>query len=152
MKSGNKRINGRGEMSYYALNKLASAGAILLLLTVISWLWPSGASKPSSILGVSLPLEHWVYGYALLASLSADAILSLLPSLDRLKQAGLYAAAGFLFFALVTEGGSDTIWIRGVAGVLLLLMYLWGKQTFTNQTLVTPLFALIVPLICWAFI
>lgn len=152
MKSGNKRRTGRMDTGFYALNKLASAGAILLLLTIISWLWPSSASKPASILGVSIPLEHWVYGYALIASLAADAIISFLPSLSRIKQAALYGAAGFLFFALFTGGSSDTLWIRGGAGALLLLMYLGGKQTFTNQSLITPFFALVIPLLCWTVI
>ncbi|SMF91300.1 hypothetical protein SAMN05661091_5411 [Paenibacillus uliginis N3/975] len=149
MNSGNKRLTGRMDMGFYALNKLACAGAILLLLTIISWLWPASADSPASILGVSIPLEHWVYGYALIASLAADAIISLLPSLNNVKQAALYGAAGFLFFALFTGGDTDTFWVRGLAGAFMLLMYSWGKQTFTSQSLTTPFFALVVPLLCW---
>lgn len=152
MNSGNKRLTGRRDMGFYALNKLACAGAILLLLTILSWVWPSSASSPASILGVSIPLEHWIYGYALIASLAADAILTFLPSLNRMKQAAFYVAAGILFFALFTGGDADTVWVRGVAGALLLLMYLWGKQVFTSQSLMTPVFALVVPLLCWTII
>lgn len=152
MNSGNNRLTGRRDMGFYALNKLASAGAILLLLTILSWFWPSGASRPESILGVSIPLEHWVYGYGLIASLAADAIFALLPSLSRMKQAAFSVAAGVMFFALFTEGDTDNIWIRGGAGALLLLMYFWGKQIFTSQSLTTPLFALVIPLLCWTII
>lgn len=150
MNLGNRRLNGRMDMGFYSLNKLASAGAILLLLTIISWIWPSGAAKPASIMGISIPLEHWVYGYGLIASLAADAVISFLPSLGRTKQAILYGAAGFLFFAIFSGGSMDAVWVRGVAGIVMLLLYLWGKQAFTNHSLVTPFVALVVPLLCWA--
>lgn len=145
-------LNSRMDMGHYALNKLASAGAIMLLLTALSWIWPQGSPKPAAILGAKIPLEHWVYGYALIASLAADAVLSFLPYLNRLKQAAVYAAAGFLFFALLVNGSQDALWIRGAAGMIVLLMYLWGKQLFTGQSLFTVFFALVVPLLCWAIL
>lgn len=152
MNSSNKRRTGRMDIGYYALIKLASAGAILLLLTIISWLWPDSASRSESILGVSIPLLHWVYGYTLIASLAADAIISLLPSLNNVIQVILNGAVGFLFFALFIGGGTETLWLRGIAGALMLLMYLWGKQAFTSRSLITPFFALVVPLLCLAVI
>ncbi|WP_054957748.1 hypothetical protein [Paenibacillus dakarensis] len=140
---------GRKDIGYYALNKLASAGAILLLFTVISWLLPEASNRLSSILGKSAPIEHWVYGYALIASLTADAALSLLPPVSRLKQAALYAAAGFLFFSLLESTAGNILWNRGVIGVILLLLYFKGKESFTSQSLITLFFALVVPLLCW---
>ena len=150
MNFGKLGFHGRMDMGHYSLNKLASAGAIMLLLTALSWIWPQGSPKPAAILGAKIPMEHWVYGYALIASLAADAVLSFLPHLSKLKMAAIYAAAGFLFFALVVNGSEDALWIRGAAGIIVLLMYLWGKYVFSSQSLFTVFFALVVPLLCWA--
>lgn len=152
MNSVKSNSNGRMDMGLYALNKLACAGSILMLLTIVSWMWPQGAASPASILGTAIPLEHWVYGYALTASLAADAVISLVPMLGKMKQATLYGAAGFLFFALLTDGSSNTLWIRGAAGVLMLMMYLGGKPFFTGQSLLTLFFALVAPLLCWSIL
>ena len=102
-------------MTFYALNKLASAGIVVLLLSLLGWIWPSSADRASEWLGLYLPQEHWIYGYALTASLAADAILSFLPSLQKGKQAAVYGAVGFLFFALFTGGNPDQIWSRAAA-------------------------------------
>ncbi|KOR76849.1 hypothetical protein [Paenibacillus solani] len=149
MNSEIPRRSGRMDMGFYALNKLASAGIVVLLLSLLGWIWPSSADRASEWLGLYLPQEHWIYGYALTASLAADAILSFLPSLQKGKQAAVYGAVGFLFFALFTGGNPDQIWLRAAAGLLTLLLFLWGKHNFSSYSLATPFFALAVPLLCW---
>lgn len=149
MNSDIPRRSGRMDMGFYALNKLASAGTVVLLLSLLGWIWPSSADRASEWLGLYLPQEHWIYGYALTASLAADAILSFLPSLQKGKQAAVYGAVGFLFFALFTGGSPDQIWLRAAAGALTLLLFLWGKHNFHSYSLATPFFALAVPLLCW---
>ncbi|MCV4234116.1 hypothetical protein OHJ21_23390 [Virgibacillus sp. LDC1] len=149
MNTGFPKRSGRMDMGFYALNKLASAGVVVLLLSLLDWVWPPGADRASEWLGLYLPQEHWVYGYALTASLAADAILSFLPSLHKGKQAAVYGAVGFLFFALFTGGNPEQLWLRAAAGALTLLIFLWGKHTFSSNSLATPFFALAVPLLCW---
>ncbi|GAB6928549.1 hypothetical protein JCM10914A_25320 [Paenibacillus sp. JCM 10914] len=139
----------RMDMGYYALNKLASSGAIMLILALSGWIWPNGADQLSQWLGISMPHEYWVYGYALTASLVADAILSFIPLQRIPKQAALYGATGFLFFALFLGGPEEQQWARAIVGALTLLMFLWGKHAFSRTSLVTLFFALIIPLLCW---
>ena len=154
MSTGNSLGNGRMDMGFYALSKLASAGAVLCLLSLLHWLWPEQAASPSSIVGIKLPLEHWIYGYALIASLAADAVASFFPSLahSSTKLLALYGIAGFLFFALLTGGGTDSLWIRGMAGAIMLAMYWQGRKVFSAPSLMTLVFALILPLLLWTFI
>ena len=115
MNTGIPKRSGRMDMGFYALNKLASAGIVVLLLSLLDWVWPPAADRASEWLGLYLPQEHWVYGYALTASLAADAILSFLPSLHKAKQAAVYGAVGFLFFALFTGGNPEQLWLRAAA-------------------------------------
>jgi len=151
MNNGNaKWSSGRMDVGLYALNKLASAGVVLLLLTVIGQVWPAGTEKPAELLGLSMEQKEWVYGYALIASLVADALLSLLPKRAKSLQIVLYAAVGFGFFALFNGGSPDQLWIRAVLGAVTLLLFLWGKYAFPAHSLITPVFAIAVPLLCWA--
>lgn len=149
MNTGIPKRSARMDMGFYALNKLASAGIVVLLLSLLDWAWPSGADQASEWLGLYMPQEHWVYGYALTASLAADAVITFLPSLPKGKQAAVYGAVGFLFFALFTGGSPEQLWLRAAAGALTLLIFLWGKHTFSSNSLATPFFALAVPLLCW---
>lgn len=149
MNSGIPNRSSRMDMGSYALNKLASAGIVVLLLSLVDWIWPSSAELASEWLGIYVPQEHWIYGYALTSSLAADAILSFLPSLPKDKQAAVYGAVGLLFFALFTGGTPEQIGYRAAAGALTLLLFLWGKHNFSSYSLATPFFAFAVPLLCW---
>ena len=106
-------------------------------------MWPPAADRASEWLGLYLPQEHWVYGYALTASLAADAILSFLPSLHKAKQAAVYGAVGFLFFALFTGGNPGDSGARG--GSCNTAHLLVGKHKFSSNSMATPFFALVVP-------
>lgn len=147
----NQQRSGRMDIGAYALNKLAGAGTVLVLLTVISWLLPMGKNEIQllAVLGISnIPLEHIVYGYAMTASLIADGLIPLLRIRCKVGQAALYAAFGLLFFGGFMEGGQQELWLRAAAGSLMLLGLLWGKYAFSNQSLITPFFALAAPLLC----
>ncbi|MGG1879879.1 hypothetical protein ABDI30_20205 [Paenibacillus cisolokensis] len=139
----------RMDVGAYALSKLAGAGALLMLLTAFFWLLPLGKNELLAALGVSgIPLEHIVYGYAMTATLVADAITSLLRIRSRASQAALYAACGLLFFGGFMAGSSPELWLRAATGALLLLGMRCGKELFSKPTLWVPFFALIVPLVC----
>ncbi|MEI0736177.1 hypothetical protein VQ056_05140 [Paenibacillus sp. JTLBN-2024] len=55
---------------------------------------PWNAADPE----MSITPEIWVYSYAMLISIASDAILAVLPPLSKMKQAALYAAAGYSAF------------------------------------------------------
>ncbi|NMO98138.1 hypothetical protein [Paenibacillus lemnae] len=144
----NRYNNSRMDTGFYAWNKLAGAGMAVLLLTILSWLWPQAAGQSGKILGVSIPMEHWIYGYGLSASLAADAVVSCFPRVGRMKQAALYGAAGFLCFALLTGGSTDTVWVRGAAGILMLMVFWWSRRVLFHHSLMMICLALFVPLFC----
>lgn len=148
MESGKISTNSRMDVGIYALNKLAGAGTVLVLLSLLSWGWPQSWETLSAMLGAEIPMEHWVYGYALIASLVADAIISLLPALSRARQAAIYGAAGFLSFALLTGEDEHMIWLRGVVGMAILLIFVWSRRALATRPLRTILCALIIPLFC----
>jgi len=152
MKPDYSFIHARLKSGKYTMNKLASAGLTLLMLMLISRVFPVpetpwNAADPD----VSISPEIWVYSYAMLISIASDAILAVLPPLNKMKQAALYAAAGFtVFYCLFVnmpafDGYRE---IAAAAGVCTVLVFFLGKRIFSERSLLTPLFALVVPLLC----
>ncbi|MWV45805.1 hypothetical protein GRF59_19505 [Paenibacillus sp. HJL G12] len=152
MKPDYSFIHARLKSGKYTMNKLASAGLTLLMLMLLSRVLPLpempwGARSDE----LSMSPEMWVYSYAMLISIASDAILAMLPPLSRLKQAALYAAAAYtayycLFIRTPEFDGYPEL--AAVAGVCTLLVFFTGKRLFSSDSLFTPLFALVVPLIC----
>ncbi|MBJ9989995.1 hypothetical protein BK138_21410 [Paenibacillus rhizosphaerae] len=148
-------ISSRLKSGLYALNKLASAGLTLLLLVILSGMLPLQDQLPlASDTDLPIPLSYWVYGYAMTASILADFVLYVLPPLSRDKQISIYAAAGFLcFYALYVHDAAGTDHIAStVAGMCTVLLFYVGKKLFVRDSLITLIFALLVPLLCWGFL
>ncbi len=152
MKPDYSFIHARLKSGKYTMNKLASAGLTLLMFLLISRMFPVpetpwNAADPE----MSITPEIWVYSYAMLISIASDAILAVLPPLSKMKQAALYAAAAYsAFYGLFAanpafDGYRD---IGAAAGVCTVLVFFLGKRMFSDRSLLTPLFALVVPLIC----
>lgn len=148
-------ISSRLRSGQYVLNKLASAGMTLLLLLLISGFLPlQGQILTGQEADLPIPLEYWVYGYAMTASILADLVLAVLPSMSRVKQASIYAASGFTCFYVlyVHEAAGSDHSLAATAGMCTVLLFYIGKKIFPGYSLITPMFALIVPLLCWGFL
>lgn len=145
-------IHARLKSGKYTMNKLASAGLTLLMLMLLSRVLPMPETPWGAQSGdLFITPEVWVYSYAMLISIASDAILAILPPLSRLKQASLYAAAAYTAFYCLfirTPEFNGYPELAAVAGVCTLLVFFTGKRIFSGDSLFTPLFALVVPLIC----
>ncbi|GIP28259.1 hypothetical protein J23TS9_33890 [Paenibacillus sp. J23TS9] len=149
-------IHARLKSGRYTMNKLASAGLTLMMLMLLSRVLPMqetpwGAQSDDLLISP----EVWVYSYAMLISIASDAILAVLPPLNRLKQASLYAAAAYTAFYCLfirTPEFDGYPELAAAAGVCTILIFFTGKRIFSDHSLFTPLFALVVPLICLFFL
>lgn len=145
-------IQARLKSGKYTMNKLASAGLTLLMLMLLSRVLPMAHTPWDAPNGEPFVTpEVWVYSYAMLISIASDAILAVLPPLSRLKQAALYAAAAYtVYYCLFirTPAFDGMAELAAIAGVCTILVFFTGKRMFSGDSLFTPLFALIVPLIC----
>ncbi|GAF09449.1 hypothetical protein [Paenibacillus pini] len=87
----------------------------------------------------------------MIAAIAADGILALLPALSNMKQASLYAAAGFISYYSI-YAASDQRWLEAVAGACMVLLFYAGKRTFSNESLMTLFCAVVLPLLCWSLL
>ncbi|MDR9852399.1 hypothetical protein RJP21_02145 [Paenibacillus sp. VCA1] len=152
MKPDYSYIHARLKSGKYTMNKLASAGLTLLMLTLISRVLPVPETPwYQADPDTAISPEIWVYSYAMLISIASDAVLALLPPLNGLKQAALYAAAAYAsFYCLFAKMPAFDGYreIAAAAGVCTVLVFFLGKRIFSDRSLLTPFFALVVPLIC----
>ncbi|MBE9918012.1 hypothetical protein G8C92_28845 [Paenibacillus donghaensis] len=149
-------IHARLKSGKYTMNKLASAGLTLLMVMLLSRMLPI-VETPWMAKGtdVAISPEIWVYSYAMLISIATDAILAVMPPINRLKQATMYAAASYVTYYCLfirTPEFDGYPELAAVAGVCTVLIFFTGKRLFSEQSLLTPVFALLVPLICMFFL
>ncbi|MDR0270728.1 hypothetical protein [Paenibacillus sp.] len=149
-------IHARLKSGRYAMNKLASAGLTLMMLMLLSQVLPMPETPWSAeITDVSISPEVWVYSYAMLISIASDAVLAIMPTISRLKQASVYVAAAYTaFYCLFVRAPEFDGYpeFAAAAGVCTVLVFFVGKRLFSEYSLFTPVFALVVPLICLFFL
>lgn len=130
----------------YALAKLAGAGLVFLLLSLLTLIVPESNGAPGKDWPVSAP--YAVYAYALPAALVADGVLRLL----RLRALSLsflfYAAAGLGAGLWIAEEHEGAMLLCGIASVLGLLVFRVAGIVADRFPLMLPVFALFLPLVC----
>lgn len=142
----NKITSVRFNAGMYALGKLAGAGLLFLLLSLLTLIVPESNGSAGADWPVSAP--YAVYAYGLPAALAADGLLRLL----RLRALSLsfvfYSAAGLgagLWLAAEQEGAPLLCAIAGLFGLLLFRIAGIVADRFP---LLLPVFALFLPLLC----
>lgn len=153
---GYRHLTWRLDIGYYALNKLACSGLAFLLIILAVHAWDDWTSaQPSLFDTFPVPPAHFVYGYAMLASIAADLIIVILRPLSRFKQFLLYAVSGISCMAFLPRTSDELVTqhvgVALVAGVIVLAIYYGGKLLFSRQPLLLPLFAWIIPIILFQY-
>ncbi|ULO07201.1 hypothetical protein H1230_30455 [Paenibacillus sp. 19GGS1-52] len=129
----------------YALSKLACAGLTFLLISLLLLGFPQSGGIPK---GWPISLPYAIYAYGLPTALVADALLRILRSTSQILALFIYAAAGFGagFWLVAEQGGNSILW--GIGGIAGLLLFRIAQLVVERYTLLLPIFALFVPLLC----
>jgi hypothetical protein len=129
----------------YALSKLACAGLTFLLISMLLLAFPHSDGVPE---GWPISLPYAIYAYGLPVALVADALLRILRSTSHVLALLIYAAAGFGagLWLVVEQGGDSLLW--GIGGIAGLILFRLAQLVVERFTLLLPIFALFVPLLC----
>ncbi|MFC3749310.1 hypothetical protein [Paenibacillus sp. GCM10012306] len=130
----------------YALSKLACAGLLFLLLSLLTLVYPASEGSPGEEWPVSA--AYAIYAYGLPAALVADGLLRILRIRLLAVAFVVYAAAGLgagLWLA-AEQGGTPLL--CAAAGIIGLLLFRTAQIAVERLPLFLPVFALFVPLLC----
>ena len=153
---GYRHLTWRLDFGYYVLNKLACSGLAFLLIILAVHAWDDWTrAQPSLFDTLPVPPAHFVYGYAMPASIAADLLIAILRPISRFKQILLYAVSGISCMAFLPRTSGELVAqnVSGAlaAGVLVLAVFYVGKLLFSKQPLLLPLFAWIIPIILFQY-